>query len=595
MIHKIFISIFFFCSLVSLNAQDLPNAQIWGNTRVKLHTQNFDSSGYAQLSNVLTWANLTGKPTLLSQFTNDLGLGSIYHPLENQRLSTSYSPTFTGLTSSSTTVSEVLIEGTGSSNFSGGSLLFRSGAVQSGDQFGQVTMGIDRGTTGTARFGFQRRTRTNDYTGELLSYSDADGWNFLTADNRTSTGTSSKFSVNSTGALVANRLGINITPTYRFDLLGLHTDTQFRLFSGGGGTPTTQATLFMWASEPATTFTGVGISNNIINDGGGSGGFNRINTNVGGSYMRLLDNSIEFANYNSSGTKTIPFSISGANATFSDPLTVGNASTSSHAITLGQANSNYQPLENQRLSTSNVVTFPRLILNVASGTPPLTVTSTDFVANLNANFIRGLDSNTLAQRAAVNTFAESNTFNKRIGIGGAIDNNYMVNVTGNGKFSTSLDVGTSITSSLLNLTGLASSTTNTEVLSINSNVVKSQNVKDLEIATDQSITLSPFTSDIGGGVFKHILTLDCDNYYQKSFRVNMTNNSATAGTQITFTNMKQGGRYTVTYYNNTVRDILYDSSAKLEDGSTNFSVISQSGAFTHHFIGANTITVRKAF
>ncbi|MNQ75294.1 hypothetical protein D3C85_900810 [compost metagenome] len=36
----------------------------------------------------LAYSKLSGAPTLLSQFTNDLNLGSAYQPLENQRLGT---------------------------------------------------------------------------------------------------------------------------------------------------------------------------------------------------------------------------------------------------------------------------------------------------------------------------------------------------------------------------------------------------------------------------------------------------------------------------------------------------------------------------
>ena len=261
---------------------------------------------------------------------------------------------------------------------------------------------------------------------------------------------------------------------------------------------------------------------------------------------------------------------------FFNSVSVGNASASTHAL--------------------NQITADGRYLGITA-----TATNSGALNGQNGFYYRNasnINTGTLADAqlsANVPLLNADNAFSGRMAIGGAIDNAYRVNVTGNMKVSTSFDVGTSITAALLNLTGLASSTTNTEVLSINANVVKSQNVKDLEIATYQPITLSSFTTDVGGGVFKHTLTLDCAGYYQKTFKVNMSNNSATAGTQITFTNMKAGGDYTVIYYNNSVRDILYDSSAKLEDGSTNFSVISQAGAFTHRFRGISTSAVMKAF
>ena len=55
------------------------------------------NASYASSAGAVAWGNVSGKPTALSQFTNDLpGYGN-WQPLENQRLSTSNSPSFASL------------------------------------------------------------------------------------------------------------------------------------------------------------------------------------------------------------------------------------------------------------------------------------------------------------------------------------------------------------------------------------------------------------------------------------------------------------------------------------------------------------------
>ena len=65
---------------------------------------------------------------------------------------------------------------------------------------------------------------------------------------------------------------------------------------------THDADLYLWASEPYVSFSGCGIGNNIRTDIEASPYFNRIDTARGGSYIRLLDNQINFSVVNSSGT-----------------------------------------------------------------------------------------------------------------------------------------------------------------------------------------------------------------------------------------------------------------------------------------------------
>jgi hypothetical protein len=52
------------------------------------------NASYASSAGSVAWSNVSGRPTALSQFTNDLAGYGNWQPLENQRLSTSNSPTF---------------------------------------------------------------------------------------------------------------------------------------------------------------------------------------------------------------------------------------------------------------------------------------------------------------------------------------------------------------------------------------------------------------------------------------------------------------------------------------------------------------------
>lgn len=182
----------------------------------------------------------------------------------------------------------------------------------------------------------------------------------------------------------------------------------------------------------------------------------------------------------------------------------------------------------------------------------------------------------------------------KISAGGAINTSFALTVTGASLLSGNVTGNGTITGTKLYSSAASTNTTSSTVAVFNGTEIQSMAATDLPISSYQAITLSAATADVGGGVLKHLLTVDCSNSYRKVFKVNMTNNSATAGTLITFTNMKPGGEYTIVYYNNSVRDILYDSSAKLEDGSTNFSVRSQAGAFTDRFISNGSVAI-KAF
>jgi len=81
-------------------------------------------------------------------------------------------------------------------------------------------------------------------------------------------------------------------PSEKLTVSGDHQNSIILLHSSGDGV-NSPANLSLWASEPQETYTGVGIGNNVRNYVTGQS-FPRINTNLGGSYIRLLENQINF-------------------------------------------------------------------------------------------------------------------------------------------------------------------------------------------------------------------------------------------------------------------------------------------------------------
>jgi len=82
-----------------------------------------------------------------------------------------------------------------------------------------------------------------------------------------------------------------LTPAHPIQIVGGHGDTNLSLFYPHPS-PSQQANLTLWASEPGLTWTGAGIGNNVSNFVTSAGGTTRINTVRGGSYLRLLDGEI---------------------------------------------------------------------------------------------------------------------------------------------------------------------------------------------------------------------------------------------------------------------------------------------------------------
>lgn len=91
------------------------------------------------------------------------------------------------------------------------------------------------------------------------------------------------------------------TPTEKLTVSGDHVNSLVLLHSSGDGA-NQPANLALWASEPFHTYTGVGIGNNIKNYNG-SQSFTLINPSAGGSYVRLLDNQMNFNLVSNSGSK----------------------------------------------------------------------------------------------------------------------------------------------------------------------------------------------------------------------------------------------------------------------------------------------------
>ncbi|MCL2814387.1 MAG: hypothetical protein FWD23_07290 [Oscillospiraceae bacterium] len=81
-----------------------------------------------------------------------------------------------------------------------------------------------------------------------------------------------------------------------------------------------------------------------------------------------------------------------------DAQTISGAKTFSAAMTV-----------NNTITTNNTITGTRLISNVATGTAPLTVTSTTAVANLNADMADGLHVNTTGVNNVANQIARTNS------------------------------------------------------------------------------------------------------------------------------------------------------------------------------------------
>lgn len=99
-----------------------------------------------------------------------------------------------------------------------------------------------------------------------------------------------------------NNVGIGTeAPQEKLTVFGSHENSRILLSSAGNGSDQ-PANLVLWASEPAVTYTGVGIGNNISNYLNETA-FTRINNSRGGSYIRLLENEVNFNLVSNTGEK----------------------------------------------------------------------------------------------------------------------------------------------------------------------------------------------------------------------------------------------------------------------------------------------------
>jgi hypothetical protein len=91
----------------------------------------------------------------------------------------------------------------------------------------------------------------------------------------------------------------------RFEVAGGHGNSTIRLTARGNEMGTgTPSYLQMWVSEPGVTWNDGGFGFNVQNDGGGPGGFSRINGGQGQAYMRFnTGGNTYFYNTNTSGTR----------------------------------------------------------------------------------------------------------------------------------------------------------------------------------------------------------------------------------------------------------------------------------------------------
>ncbi|MEP5338782.1 MAG: hypothetical protein ABJL44_19140 [Algibacter sp.] len=95
--------------------------------------------------------------------------------------------------------STIKIEGTGTGNYAGGSLVLSALGVNTDNNHASTLFVTHRGTDGNGTLELQRRDAAFAYKGSLLVYKDGYGWDFKTANDVTSAGTSTMLSIKNSG------------------------------------------------------------------------------------------------------------------------------------------------------------------------------------------------------------------------------------------------------------------------------------------------------------------------------------------------------------------------------------------------------------
>ena len=94
--------------------------------------------------------------------------------------------------------SKLIIEGSSSGNYAGGSLYLNSSSINSNHKHVSTLFINHRGTDGIATTEFQRRGKNNEYNGTILLYKDGHGW-FFNAANTVTSGVSRIMDIRSNG------------------------------------------------------------------------------------------------------------------------------------------------------------------------------------------------------------------------------------------------------------------------------------------------------------------------------------------------------------------------------------------------------------
>lgn len=103
------------------------------------------------------------------------------------------------------------------------------------------------------------------------------------------------------------KVGIGGDPNWeKLTINGGHEGTAFLMSADNGTNP--HGYLSLWASEPGVTYNGVGIGNNVRNYYNGQI-FTRINVGKGASFIRLLENEINFNLISESGNLISPLKL----------------------------------------------------------------------------------------------------------------------------------------------------------------------------------------------------------------------------------------------------------------------------------------------